>query len=174
MKRFVTADPHFGNDAIIQHCNRPFKNASHMDKQLIRNFNSVVSNDDDLYIVGDVSLRTSQYRHYYEMLFQKLNGRIHIIAGNHEVRNFNLYAETGAMSFHHPYLEVEEFVLCHDPALSVVDRNRIFLVGHIHDLFKVQKNCINVGVDVHDYKPISFEEVREIANNISLPKEVEF
>ena len=37
---WLTADPHYMHDAIIESCNRPFKNSVIMDRALIRNYNS--------------------------------------------------------------------------------------------------------------------------------------
>ena len=166
--KFFTADPHFGNENIIEYCNRPFKNAVEMDKQIIKKFNEIVSDKDDLFILGDFSLKDPRYFHYYSELFRRLNGNIHIIAGNHEELKFYNYIKAGAKSFHFPYLELEEFILVHDPVLSIVDRKRIFLVGHAHDNFITQKNAINVGVDVHNFKPLSIDQVREIAKGLEL------
>ena len=33
------------------------------------------------------------------------------------------------------------------------------LVGHIHQAWKHQLNMLNVGVDVHNYRPVSFEKI---------------
>lgn len=165
---FVTADPHFGHDNVIQYCKRPFKNSKEMDKQLIKNFNEVVREQDDLFILGDFSLKQPKYFHYYTEIFGRIRGKVHIVAGNHEELKFYNYIKAGATSFHFPYIEIEDFILVHDPALSQVDRTRVFLVGHIHDLFVTQKNCINVGVDVHDFKPLSMDQIREIAKGLEL------
>ena len=48
---FFTADLHFGHENIIKHCNRPFKSAGEMGAMLIRNWNSTVAPDDEVYII---------------------------------------------------------------------------------------------------------------------------
>ena len=60
--KWFTSDLHLGHDAICVYCKRPFKNAAHMDKRLIRNINQVVKSDDDLYILGDFSIKTKNHR----------------------------------------------------------------------------------------------------------------
>jgi calcineurin-like phosphoesterase family protein len=38
-------------------------------------------------------------------------------------------------------------------------RDRFNLVGHIHGAWKVQLNMLNVGVDVHSYRPLDSERI---------------
>lgn len=47
---FFTADLHLGHENIIKQCQRPFNNVEQMDKELIKNWNSVVNVDDEVYI----------------------------------------------------------------------------------------------------------------------------
>jgi calcineurin-like phosphoesterase family protein len=160
---FFTSDYHLGHDMIIVHCNRPFRTVREMDRVITRNHNSVVSPDDIVYMAGDFSMYGPTHKGILRKYCKKLNGRIHLILGNHDLKDARtLVDDVGFFSVHYPYLEVEEFVVVHDPALSQVDRSRTFLGGHIHDLFKTMKNFINVGVDVRDFKPVSIDQVREL------------
>lgn len=61
----------------------------------------------------------------------------------------------------HTLLDIDEFILIHDPVYWYLAKDRIWLCGHIHNLFKRIGNVLNVGVDVHEYYPISIEEVRK-------------
>ena len=61
----------------------------------------------------------------------------------------------------HTSLEVEGFILNHDPATCCIDKERIWLCGRIHDLFIHQRNVLNVGVDVWDYTPVGIETIRK-------------
>jgi len=88
--------------------------------------------------------------------------------GNHDELKPQQYVGAGFQSVHYPYLELFEFILVHDPALAQVDRERWFLCGHIHDLFKVHKNCYNVGVDVRGFKPVSLEQIRHEMYKLSI------
>ncbi len=163
-KIWFTADYHFSHENIIKYCNRPFKNADDMNKCLISNHNSIIGNDDDVYILGDYSIKTKNYRGTYEWITKKLRGRLHLIMGNHDVKDPWFYTELGFCSIHVPYFKVEEFICVHDPSLSITDSKSKFLCGHIHNLFIFNKNCLNVGIDVHNYYPISINRVREIFN----------
>ena len=49
------ADTHFGHDNIRRLSNRPFDSIEEMDETIINNWNSKVTDDDDVYILGDFS-----------------------------------------------------------------------------------------------------------------------
>ncbi len=160
MTIWFTADQHLGHEEIITHCKRPFKNAKVMDESIIKNHNEIVKPNDDVYILGDFSMKTKNQRGDYERYTKRLNGRLHLIMGNHDIKDMRFYSEVGFYSVHYPYLEVEEFVCVHDPALSQMNRDIQFLCGHIHDLFSNLKNTLNVGVDVCNFKPLSIDNIR--------------
>ena len=61
MNRYFTADTHFGHGNIIKYCNRPFKNHLEMDDELIRRWNNVVSNEDEVYHLGDFEFGAPGY-----------------------------------------------------------------------------------------------------------------
>jgi len=157
---YITADPHFYHDPIIEMCKRPFKTGHQMHKEIIKRFNSKVFPNDNLYIVGDFSF--SKDKESIRRIVEKLYGHKHLILGNHDYLNPFEYLEIGFETVHTSleiFTEFGNYILVHDPAISQVDRSRIFLCGHIHNLFVQQKNCVNVGVDVHDFYPISTEQI---------------
>ena len=94
-----------------------------------------------------------------------------LILGNHDSLKPFTYIDLGFESVH-TSLELsyngKDYVLVHDPAASCIDRNRIFLCGHVHDLFKIQRNVINVGVDVWNFFPVSMEQIEVEALAIKL------
>ena len=79
---YFTSDLHFGHENIIAYCNRPFKNANAMDKQLIRLWNQRVIDNDTVYIIGDFSLKGRNDIGYLEGIVKKLNGRKILIKPN--------------------------------------------------------------------------------------------
>ena len=161
--KWFWADPHLGHEGIIDSCNRPFRNTKQMDNTLIRNYNELIEDEDEVYILGDFSLATKTHKGYLNQVCSKLKGRKHLIPGNHDVDSYTFYAGDrgiGFFSVHYPFHIIDEFILCHDPALSQIDRTRPFIVGHVHTLFKRLENCLNVGVDMWDFKPVSIDQVR--------------
>lgn len=159
MRKFFTADWHFNHNAIIKYCNRPFNNVPHMNSNLIYNINKTLSKEDILYVLGDVGWFRWTGLNRLKSIMHKIKGTKILILGNHDEFTPFQYVDAGFQSVH-TSLEINEgFTLVHDPALSCIDRSKWFLCGHSHDLFKMQLNCINVGVDVWDYKPVSMEQI---------------
>lgn len=54
---YYIADIHFGDEDVINTCNRPFNRVEEYDNFIIRTLNRTVSNEDDVYIVGDFAYR---------------------------------------------------------------------------------------------------------------------
>lgn len=78
---YYIADLHLGHTNIIRLSNRPYTTVDEMDKDLIDKWNSVVSDNDDIYIVGDLIFRTNKGYEYY---LKQLRGKKHLIIGNHD------------------------------------------------------------------------------------------
>ena len=77
---YYIADTHFGHDNIRRLSNRPFDSVEEMDKTIIENWNSKIADSDDVYILGDFSYKSKDPIEY----LKKLNGRKHLIIGNHD------------------------------------------------------------------------------------------
>ena len=82
-KIFFTSDTHFGHGNIINFCKRPYENVAKMDNALIENWNATVGLADDVYHLGDFCFNGIQ--RWWELI-GALNGRIHLILGNHDLK----------------------------------------------------------------------------------------
>ena len=78
---FFTADPHFGHANIIKYCQRPFANVEEMDRVLTERWNAKIGSDDDVWILGDLTMRSGATALNY---LRQLNGHKHLILGNHD------------------------------------------------------------------------------------------
>ncbi len=161
---YFTADPHYGHSAIIDYCNRPFKNVDVMNATLIRNWNNVVTDSDTVYVIGDFSMKGTEDRNYIARISNKLNGTKHLILGNHDNLKPFAYTDIGFKTVH-TALELnvgdgETWLLHHDPVASITAPDKIWICGHVHQMFKYCKNAVNVGVDVWNYTPVSINTVR--------------
>ena len=171
---YYTADSHFGHFNIIHLCNRPFKDITEMDEALIDNWNSIVSADDIVYILGDFVFRSAKHANYY---IERLNGTKHLILGNHDnrwIKNCDLQKHFVSVSY---YLEIKDgekrITLSHYPMLSWNGsaRGALHVHGHIHnnreglvfETLKKMDNALNAGVDINGYKPVTLDEL--ILNN---------
>lgn len=161
---YLTADTHFNHNNILHLCNRPFKDIEDMNNTLVRNINNKINKNDDLYILGDFMF-SRDIRDYRKML-KRLNGKIHIVLGNHdnkqfftqlkneklveEVRESLFIKDTNVKIFcsHFPYLEWAGFY-----------HNTYHAFGHVHGNISVEvKNSLDVGVDSNFYSPVSINE----------------
>jgi calcineurin-like phosphoesterase family protein len=79
--RFFTSDTHFGHANIIRYSNRPFKDVSHMNEVLIKNWNETVGPDDEVFHLGDVALGPWSE---WDNVLTRLNGFKVLVVGNHD------------------------------------------------------------------------------------------
>lgn len=170
MTTWFTSDHHFSHDNIRRHCGRPFSTLHEMNSTLVERWNSRVRDGDTVYHLGDFGWNPSTA----EVILRRLNGRIILIKGNHDKRIKNLFSRFSEV---HEYREIkildssgatQRIILCHYPIESWNARyhESWHLHGHIHstptDLKGIQlANRLDVGVDRHDFYPISYEEVKE-------------
>lgn len=165
---FFTADLHLSHENIIKYSNRPFANAQEMNEMLIDNFNTTVPKHGITYILGDVSF-DKNVGNTISML-NKLNGKLVLIAGNHDTRNLKVSGFRDCFSDIYSLLDIKidtySITLCHYAMVTwnKSHRGALMLHGHSHGMLKDDPNVlrIDVGVDCHNYKPISFKEVNDI------------
>lgn len=83
MTTWFTSDTHFGhrNILVYEKASRNFTNTDEMDEALIDIWNSQVRPGDTVFHLGDFSLSV---RRAFEVI-PRLNGHVHLIAGNHDV-----------------------------------------------------------------------------------------
>lgn len=161
MKRWATADWHLGENRfeIMQ---RPFSDAQQMIDKMVENHNAVVGEDDMVYMLGDVCYqKTPQFLEQVS----RFNGRKILFRGNHDrvfddmqlSKYFDLIFPEGQCFSAALSIDGIELNLVHYPSLAVSDKFN--LVGHIHGAWKFQLNCLNVGVDVHHFSPVNFDQI---------------
>lgn len=161
---YFTADLHFYHDNIIKHCNRPFQDSDSMNNVLINNWNDIVNKNDEVYILGDLSFKSSNDS--VGNILDKLNGRKYLILGNHDRLNENVKNKFAWVKVYYElrYKEID-FILFHYPIESWNKKfhDSIHVCGHTHnsEITSNIKNRFNVGVDVTGFKPVSIEELIE-------------
>ena len=162
MKRYIIADTHFGHKNVIEYSERPFSAVEEMDKELIRLWNSVVSKDDVVYVLGDFTL--SRRLSVIANLVSELHGRKILIMGNHDTRKPKDYIACGFDAATRKPMMVEPgVILMHEPFEDpfFITPNYIYFFGHVHvnkTIMDEYKNCMCVSVERIGYKPIDFDE----------------
>ena len=143
-----------------------------MDAILINNINDLVKPDDWLYHLGDFSFRGRNAVEYRKQIKCK---NVVLILGNHDPRTKYGYARNWfgeLFSGCHNLLTlrvpingiIQPIILCHW-SMRVWDRCHYgswHLYGHSHNSLPSHNRSFDVGVDAHNYKPVSIERVSEI------------
>lgn len=196
MTTWFTSDTHFGHANIIHLApGRPFATIEEHDEALVAAWNARVRPGDDVWHLGDASMRFAGLID----VVPRLNGRIHLVAGNHDTcwtqhpspkrarraqGQVQRYLGVGFATVHTSGIVRggrvggQEVVLSHLPAVGdhqEVDRyvaqrpdpGPLPLVhGHVHHLWKVRGRQVNVGVDVWGYAPVSEDELAEVLRTL--------
>ena len=170
---WLTSDCHFNHKNIIPYEpeSRPFNSIQEMNEIIISNWNSVVKETDEVWVLGDFFMGMLTE---IEPILKRLNGKIHLVRGNHDQKNrIKIYEENGIDIHDIAYLQYKGryFILCHFPNESeefvrmVVEDNSevVWLYGHVHS--KAPKGYVNgtyhVGVDTNNLTPISIQQIWE-------------
>lgn len=169
MSKFYISDPHFGHKDMISFCNRPFTSVEEMDEELIKRWNNIVSNNDTVYILGDLIYKSDKPPEYY---LDKLNGKKILIKGNHDGNFLKKIDVNKYFDGIYDYLEISDegrwVVLFHYPILEwhVKFRGSYHLHGHVHN-FKSEAlrysnkepKMFNVSADMIRFEPMTLDEL---------------
>lgn len=123
---------HLGHEAVARW--RGFEDSNEQDDYLISQWNKVVDTKDLVYILGDVTMNTSE--HYYKL--DLLKGRKIVVLGNHDnprdVKELLNYVETVA-----GMIDYKGFCLTHCPIHpSEIHFYRGNIHAHIHHKNKLE------------------------------------
>lgn len=166
---YFTADTHFGHEAIIKMCQRPFESLADMNEKLIQRWNKKVRGNDTVYIVGDMFFRCRDA----EEVLKRLKGKKKLIIGNHDGSWLSENSKSYFQSVD-KFLEFSDgfrsITLCHYPLMTWKHKEKSYMIhGHIHndtssdfwELIKSTPNLLNAGADINGYEPVSFDELVE-------------
>lgn len=168
---YFTADLHFYHDNIIRHTNRPYHNSEEMSQALIRNWNRLVKPDDQLYVLGDFTMKGPALA---EEILSQLKGRKYLIRGNHDTfadnSEFNSFYFEWIRDYYELSYQNQRFILFHYPIeeWNGYFRGTIQLHGHQHNHVNYNYDNLekgirrfDVGVDANYMKPVSIEDIIE-------------
>jgi calcineurin-like phosphoesterase family protein len=179
---FFISDLHVGHKNVLKFDGRPFADVDEMHVEMIKRWNSVVGPEDTVYFLGDLAFARDELTKWF---IYSLQGKIHFILGNHDkmkdIVKFGRWE-----SVHESYTEIgildpdsleargsqgyQKIILSHYPILSwnKAHHGSWHLHGHCHgSLIKSQqeyykRKVMDVGCNVIDYTPISYEKVKGI------------
>jgi calcineurin-like phosphoesterase family protein len=185
-KIFLTSDLHFNHNREFIWCARGFSSVEEMNETIVKNWNEAISPEDDVYVCGDLCLGGADAMGPNTQLIERLNGRLHVVLGNHdtpariEMYRFckNIVEICYATMIHY---RGYHFFLSHYPCMTAnlekesLKQCTINLFGHTHQT----KNFYNdipfmyhVGMDSHNCTPVLLDDaIEEMKNKVQECKE---
>ena len=168
-RTLFTADSHFGHRSIIStkfDHPRPLETIEAHDEALVAAWNTVVRPDDIVCHLGDFAYKCSL--DYAAGLFSRLNGRKHLVRGNHDD------GLGDRLAWHAPVVDVTR-VQVQDPGMATplqvwashyahrtwpnARRGHLHLYGHSHGALPPIEGSLDVGVDCWEWRPITLDRI---------------
>ena len=155
---YFIADTHFSDSNILKYENRPFADVSQMDEEMIRRWNSVVEEEDAVYILGDFGAAG-----YEAELLGRLKGKKYLVKGNHDMQSNEYYRKAGFAEVYDCPIILENFwILSHEPLYVNTNMPYANIFGHVHasPIFRdySPQHCC-VSVERIAYTPVPFQEI---------------
>ena len=168
MTIFFVSDTHFFHENSLKFSDehgalmRPgFDDVDHMNEVFVQRWNSVVSPEDKVYHLGDVSWR---YGPLLDSLMSRLNGKKRLLIGNHDkIKGTNLVNHFQKVELWRPF-GTEGFICSHVPIHRGSFRGDGVVLnvhGHVHRRTLSDPDYMNVSVEVIDYTPVPMDVVLE-------------
>jgi calcineurin-like phosphoesterase family protein len=181
---WFTSDTHFTHERVVSYDKRPFRDAAHMDRVLIDNWNDRVDDDDEVWHLGDFSNESGMEQALGYL--RQLKGHKRLITGNHDKcwpgkifgwKFQRAYLDAGfevvlpwaqirigsvkVNLSHFPYMG-DHLVNDRDVEWRLPVQAKPILHGHVHTKFRKSGNQINVGVDAWDFAPVSAATLEQL------------
>ena len=165
---YFTSDLHFSHENIIRYCYRPFSCADEMNEKLISNWNELVRDKDEVYVLGDVVWFASDLD-----LLDRMRGKKYLILGNHDNKNasYKKYYQW-VEKLETIKINKQKIVLCHYPmrAWDGSFHGSWHLHGHVHSRPHewTKDRSLDVGVDKWGYFPVHYDVVKDYLSSREL------
>lgn len=180
MKIRYISDTHFGHKNCLTYDNRPWKDITTADEEMVHLWNEHVGDDDIVYHLGDFVW--GGYKDW-ERILEQLNGQIYIVKGNHDKETTidNICKHCDHVHYAGEQTTIDDgdrkVVLNHCPIITYPNAHNgwYHLYGHVHsgmvynatlyqqrtmeDLFLKKFNMYNVGAMLIGYYPRTLDEI---------------
>lgn len=163
IREFVIGDTHFFDPNIILYSDRPFASVEEMNQFMIEQWNSVVNNNDTVFVLGDF------FDFYYcddiqvfDVLDQ-LQGNIILIAGNHDRGNLDVFRAYGIEVIEHPIIKDEFWILSHEPMFVTESAPYANIFAHVHNnpMYRtVSSRSFCASAERHNYEPMLLRDAQ--------------
>lgn len=172
MAIWFTSDCHFNHANIIAYEkeSRPFDNIEDMNEVIVENWNKVVSNEDTIYILGDLCMGDISTVDKY---IPRLHGNKILVRGNHDTdKRIAAYQKYQIEVVDFKTLEYKDIMFCmshypiwNDKLIELItrhgERKMIWCYGHIHSQAPIglHDGMYHVGVDTNNLTPVNIETI---------------
>jgi len=137
-----------------------------MNLEMARRWNELVGQSDIVYYLGDFAMGDPAQ---WPIFCGNLNGTKILISGNHDRKPDRMRKVGFSEVYENTVVEIDglRVWMNHYPIDNALEHRRpkppspydVALCGHIHEKWRVQDGCVNVGVDVWDFRPISLSQI---------------
>jgi calcineurin-like phosphoesterase family protein len=176
---YLTSDLHWWHVNILKYTKRPWGSLEEMHEGLIKLYNNIVKEEDEVYFLGDIMMGSrKEMPDRMQKIFSRLPGRKYLLRGNHD------YRHSDEQWFYKHFVWVKDIyelklegypmmVLHHFPHYSwhgMGGKNSVDVHGHCHgniDKANLNTRRIDVGVDAmySNFAPISVQQIDRIMGN---------
>lgn len=133
------------------------------DETLITAWNNNIRPNDEVWLLGDFTFHKKEV---HPALFARLNGKKHLVVGNHDPRNVRDLPWESVHDLVGRRFAGHKFIMCHYPMLTWANAHAgvWHLHGHSHgNLSGPLSTRLDVGVDNHsELRPFHLDEVISI------------
>lgn len=175
---FFISDTHFSQQRTLELSRRPFFDVLDMDLHMISNWNKKITSNDSVIHAGDFGDLDKMAEIINCLNFKEL----HLVIGNYERNELDKLQQVLAgidrkiytykyMFFNDKKTNTQYFIT-HEPVTEYYQEavsqfgngNFVTLFGHIHGRAFAKVNGFDLGIDYHNYEPLSIEQVRWFTN----------
>ena len=171
-KIWLTSDQHFSHIQPFVWEARGYKSVEDMNEEQVRKWNAMVAKDDEVWFLGDGMMNDNVAG---AMCFSKLNGKIHIITGNHDSpARIEIYKQLGfdVQDGKRLIYKKKNFIFSHEPVITSNGRfkgwrDTVNVHGHTHQTSNFTEGyplMYHAGVDSHNGYPILLDDIIEEIN----------
>jgi calcineurin-like phosphoesterase family protein len=132
-----------------------------MNEALVARWNAVVGKNDVVFHLGDFCLGNKEQTRGW---LKRLNGRVHLVMGNHDRYEPREYVELGFVwVYKYPICYRNFFWLSHEPMFLPVNSPSVNIAGHTHtNDYTDGLHYFNACVEKTNYTPVLFDDVMKI------------
>lgn len=159
MTRYISSDIHFNHNVVAKY--RGYSSPEEMCEVIVNNWNSKITDKDDVYVLGDFSYKAKLS--LVEQFIDRLNySQLYFIMGNHDDEKMRKSTKfIWAKDYHEMSHNGVSIVLSHYPfgTWKDVHYGTVNFHGHCHGSYPKNNMQCDVGLDTNNLFPYSFDEV---------------